>query len=231
MKNKKIVKVIWSLILICVVILGAIIIKEKSEYTLEETKELVKKGIELPDNIYLITKYYDEKENEIGKIEIQKSGNYEYIKQEEDGRVYCETFVDYNEEKLITVMHTNENIFIWNNHQKQEITEDTNEFIYSSKRNELYAHVGIYKFLGREKVNDRKCIVVSLTDNYKEGLYVTNYYIDMETGYILKQEDIKDGNVNSIMINQYFENVVKEEDIKKYNAEEYTDYEIIGDEL
>lgn len=231
MKNKKILKVIWSLVIICAVILGVIIIKEKSEYTLEETKELVKKSLELPDNIYLKTTYYDESENERGKIEIQRVGNYEYIKQEEDGRIYCETFIDYNEEKLITVMHTTENILINNNYQKLEITEDKNEFIYSSKRNELYAHVGVYKFLGREKVNGRKCIVVSLTDNYKEGLYVTNYYIDMETGYILKQEDIKDGNVNLIIMNQYFENVVKEDEIKKYNAEKYADYEILGDEV
>ena len=51
MKNKKILKIIGILIIICAVIVGAIVVKENSEYTLKETKELVKKSLELPDNI------------------------------------------------------------------------------------------------------------------------------------------------------------------------------------
>ena len=57
MKNKKILKIIGILIIICAAIVGAIIVKENSEYTLEETKELVKKSLEIPDNIYLKTTY------------------------------------------------------------------------------------------------------------------------------------------------------------------------------
>ena len=228
MKNKKILKIIGILIIICAAIVGAIIVKENSEYTLEETKELVKKSLELPDNIYLKTTYYDENGDERGRIENYIKGDYSYVKQEANCRVNYETYTDYNAARLITVMHTEEKIYIAENYPKQDVTEDSNEFIYSSKRNEQYAHLGIYQFLGREKVNDRKCIVVSLTDNNKEGLDVTNYYIDIETGYILKQEDIKDGNVNSTIINQYYEGAVPE-DIVKYNEEKYADYEKVND--
>lgn len=228
MKNKKILKIIGILIIICAVIVGAIVVKENSEYTLKETKELVKKSLEIPDNIYLKTTYYDENGDERGRIENYIKGDYSYVKQEANGRVNYEIFTDYNAAKLITVMHTEEKIFIAENYPRQDVTEDTNEFIYSSKRNEQYAHLGIYQFLGREKVNGRKCIVVSLTDNNKEGLDVTNYYIDIETGYILKQEDIKDGNVKFTMINEYYEGVVTE-DIVKYNEEKFADYEKVND--
>ena len=176
--------------------------------------------------MYINTKYFDENGNISGTIEFYYKDGKSYIKQEADGKLHYEIYSDNENKTLVSIMHLDKQIFINENYISKEITEDNNEFLISSKNNERYAHLGIYKYLGKEKVNGKECIKVSLTDNNIDSFNSDNYYIDIEKGYILKKESFRNEVLSYIIQNEYIENIVNDE-ILKVNINEYTDYEII----
>ena len=53
--KKKILIILGILIVVCLAVCGIIFYNKSLEYTVEETKELVKKGSNLPEEIYLKT--------------------------------------------------------------------------------------------------------------------------------------------------------------------------------
>lgn len=226
--KKKILIIIGILIVICLSVVGILFYNKSLEYTLEETKELVKKGSNLPEEIYFKTEYLDNEGNAVGWVESYQSGKLKYNKQASKDEVVLESFLDEDAKTFVIVFHENKQLDIRENYPIEEEAENSNEFLYSIKRNEKDTNLGIYEYLGREKVNDRKCIKVSLTDNDKDGVTATNYYIDIETGYILKQENIAEGKVESSIINTFDVNKVKDENLK-FDKEKYSDYEVIND--
>lgn len=226
--KKKILIILGILIVVCLAVCGIIFYNKSLEYTVEETKELVKKGSNLPEEIYLKTEYFDNEGNTVGWVESFQNGKLKHIKQASKDEVVLESFLDEEAKTFVIVFHENKQLDIKENYPIDEESENSNEFIYSIKRNEKYAHLGIYEYLGREKVNNRKCIKVSLTDNDKDGITATNYYIDIETGYILKQENVVDGKVESSIINTFDVNKVNGENLK-FEKEKYSDYEVISD--
>ena len=224
--KKKILIALGIMIFICIIIIAKIIYFECTKYTLEDTKELVRLSLNVPNNIYINTKYFDENGELSGTIKSYYKDGKSYIKQEKNGKLHYEIYSDNENKTLISIMHLDKQIFINENHIFKEITEDDNEFLVYSKNNERYAHLGIYKYLGKEKVNERECIKVSLTDNNKDSLNSDNYYIDIEKGYILKKESFRDEVLSYIIQYEYIENIVDDE-ILNVNIDEYIDYEVI----
>lgn len=226
--KKKILIILGVLIVICLAIVGVLLYNNNLEYTVEEIKELVKKGSNLPEEIYLKTEYFDNEGNIVGWVESYQNGKLKHTRQASKDKVVLESYLDEEEKRFVIVFHENKRLDIRENYPIDEDSYNSNEFLYSIKRNEQYAHLGIYEYLGREKVNGRRCIKVSLTDNNKEGVTSTNYYIDVETGYILKQENIVEGKVESSIVNIYDLTKVSGKNLK-FDKEKYSDYEVISE--
>lgn len=73
-----------------------------------------------------------------------------------------------------------------------------------------------YKYLKKEKYNDTECIVVDIED------YQAKVWINLETGFILKEELYLNGTLESITTYKVETNIVTDKEIDLPNLEEYT---------
>lgn len=73
-----------------------------------------------------------------------------------------------------------------------------------------------YKYLKKEKYNDTKCIVVYIED------YKAKVWINLETGFILKEELYLNGTLESITTYKVETNIVTDKEIDVPNLKEYT---------
>ena len=72
-----------------------------------------------------------------------------------------------------------------------------------------------YKYLKKEKYNDTECIVVDIED------YQAKVWINLETGFILKEELYLNGTLESITTYKVETNIVTDKEIDLPNLEEY----------
>ena len=79
--KKKILIILGILIVVCLAVCGIIFYNKSLEYTVEETKELVKKGSNLPEEIYLKKDYFENEGNTVGWVKTFQNGKLKHIKQ------------------------------------------------------------------------------------------------------------------------------------------------------
>ena len=227
--KKKVLIIIGILVLIIVAVVGLVVLNKEKEYTLDEVKELVEKGNVIPSNVFLNTEYFDKDGKSLGKVESYIKDKLKVTKQYSGTNIVAENYLNEETAELVTIIHKDKMIFIHSNYPVED--EINNEFLYSVSRNEKNENLGIYSYIGKEKVNNRKCIKVSLTDKdvTNNTELVINYYIDEENGRIIKIENLKDNVADMVLVNTYEDNAITDDKDMKFNKENYKDYTVAGE--
>lgn len=226
--KKKLLIIISIVIVAIITVMAFVLVKRNDNYSLEEVKELIELSYDMSDNLYFSSEYFDGENNSLGKTEMFKKDGITHSKQYSSTGLAAESIINANDNTLYTIMHSEKNIYCHTNYPADD-TNETNEFIYSSARNDANENLGIYEFLGMEMVNDRKCIKVSLTDIVDDTESVTIYYIDSERGYTLKTENIEDGKVIMSIVNVYDEGNVTDEEAAIFDINNYPEYTLVSD--
>ena len=179
-KNKKIMITISVIVVIFLLLLLALMIYLKDQYSLEETIKLLNTRGEQSNKSIEI----EQISNDWGKIErdvLQKDNLYHItVKNETDGNV---TEHYYNQE-------TSEMIFV---NQSQKIIVKLPNTIIETDYSGNATFMSMcsdedYQYMGKEIINEKECIKVSLTENRSDGNTESFFYIDIENGDVLKIE-------------------------------------------
>lgn len=198
-----------------------------SKYSLNEIANAINKSEKIPNNINIKikTNYIDGKTN---IYEIYAKDNMIYTYQEDI-------------ENKETINKTDE---LWNFIDKSIITIDNdNKIIYSKKiegngKNNPLTEILIgiskdikatpsklYKYYGIKKKDSKELLKFSLET--EETFYKMYYYIDTENWNISEIEGYKNSELEYNTIFSYSYNTVMDEDILKFDINDYTDYQYI----
>ena len=222
-KAQLIINIITAIIIIIILILGYKIVVN-NKYSQKYIKELVE--INTNTSNYIIEKCFIENESE----------RVEKITQKEDCRK--EKYTDTGKVVIYANnLEINESRKTYTETKIQSVDKDGNitEEPYTTKeiiqmhplKNEFnsYAYINSsneYKYLGKEKFNYKQCIKCKFI-LYGESNYII-VWIDEETGFILKEEEYKEGQLNKTVIYNTSINIVDDKDIVIPKLDDYTYY-------
>lgn len=241
-KKKFILIVVIDIILVAVIVIFGFRFYETQKYSIENLDEMMSTANIASNNIYLKTDFFYEDEDDIS-VENENFTRYMEV-YKKDGKNYT-VYTNSKNEKTMEIFYNSEtqkDIIV--NHIDKTVTgitleseESGNQFNYyedtfkfAMELNELYEHRGQYKYHGKEIIDGKKYLKISITDYYKEQVDRMYYYIDLETNFVIKRESWageteKDLAKISSMHHTYKYNEVKDEDILEFNIENYLDYQ------
>ncbi len=224
MKNLK-----KSLILFVVIISILIIflyIYQKSTYTVEEISAMLN-TTNFPNNIYIkVDTFAGNTDTYSETKEFYIKDNFEYIYSLDGNN---EEIYDLENYKFINIIHKDKVINLYNNIVAPNPNNDLKgNFFHSLLENKTYSNKGIYKYCGKTTINGKKCIKISMTNDFKLYTEVKYYYIDLETTYIVKNEFYSEGEKIYSQILYYEENAVTDEDVQKFDINNYPNYEFFS---
>lgn len=223
---KKNVFLIFAIIVITVIL--GIAIYYTNYYSLEKVKTILAEGDKLPENILIIQTVFDENNEQQGHIDYYIKGNMFYISQNDKTHTYAETISNGNDNYMIehdtkTIAHTT-NSTENNNDKSLWISDDFYNMLNQN---------AIYKYCGKETVDNAKGIKVSL---YQENVNQTNltyFWINLEDKHIVKKESYVKSSINDVTLKhsttyKYECDSVKDTDIVKFDKSKYEDYTYNG---
>lgn len=235
MKKKVIISVLF-IIVVTVLISGAIYFYKNTidtKYSKDKIVELVKNPNLKSTNYRCTVKNYVSEAKTLSSIEIfnhyTNSLTYSKIALPDENTITHET---------ITSLDTNEAILI--DHNEKEITKqaldvynaftyNTNTFLEKAKNETVNRNV--FKYKNKATIEDKKCLVVTITDDFSPYKYIYHYYIEENTGLILKSDCYTNVNHDKYTLKEsatysYEFDVVKEEDIIVFDEKNYKEYDI-----
>lgn len=218
MKKKYTIIIIISIIVIGLI---GIYIYYNMKYSLRNILKLLPFESELPNNAYIEEEHFDNVSEKVDlKVKTYIKDNIVYIYQ--DGK---EHLYNFNSGKLLFISHASKEITYFS------IGELDKEYILANNFNHegLKEYTNQYKYLGKEKIDDKIYIKFSITgDGIKEI-----YYLDVENKYISKIEDYRIENneykLKTTINYKLLYNAVKDEDILKFDIINYPDYTLNGE--
>jgi len=197
----KIIKILLSIIIICVILLGCKILFKGSTHSQYDRTTIINLLAKITEcNNYYCEYEYDER----NKVTYKFKNNI--VVSEFYG--IC-AYIDYN---------TNEN-FLLNKNEKRAIVSNV-ESNYNTYAPSIFQTINDfsyqYTYFKKENYNNHNCIVFQLDKN-DDYLKV---WIDIDSGFVLKSEEKED---DSIETTEYNINIgsVTDEDIKKPDLTEY----------
>ena len=230
-KKKSIIILIFVIIIIVAIIAGVIIYKN-STYSLEKVKSLLNSGKETEN-----MKITEEVSSENGNYENQTyeqyiKDNYIYsITKNSDSEVIGKVLYNKENSELITILDNQKQITV-NNNNLDENDKNTKVLKDESFMTLINSNAGAdYEYCGKEEINGKECIKVSLLNkNVVEKVEKEYYYIDLEDNYIVKNEIYEGTDENNLkktdeITYTYSYDTVKDEDILKFDRADYPDYE------
>lgn len=206
-----------KLIILFIIIIAMIIIIKiniKPEYTLDEIRDIV--NVEIPNNMYFkeMTTISKNGSKETFIIEILKKDQYIYYHSDK-----YEELCNYENNSLIRINNKDKEIELYNKEVHNPLDERLNMF-----ESFINSNAYKYKYLGKENINGQECIKILFKDMYSE----TYIYIDVPNKVISKFESYnKKNNESTISDLIYSNNIVKDEDILKFDIDNYPDYSYI----
>ena len=230
-KKKSMIILIFVIIIIVAIIAGVIIYKN-STYSLEKVKSLLNSGKETEN-----MKITEEVSSENGNYENQTyeqyiKDNYIYsITKNSDSEVIGKVLYNKENSELITVLDNQKQITV-NNNNLDENNKNTKVLKDESFMTLINSNAGAdYEYCGKEEINGKECIKVSLLNkNVVEKVEKEYYYIDLEDNHIIKNEIYEGTDENNLkktdeITYTYSYDTVKDEDILKFDRADYPDYE------
>lgn len=213
LKNKS--TIIYFIVIIPIVLLiFTLNIISKNKYSRNDVINLVTKSI-TPNNIYIENNIY-ENNSYCGFAKFYIKNNMEYIYQENNNQEKIEIYINNEDKTSILVLHSEKSI-IQNNYINNNAEFLPLKTTLLDKLNDSMKYQ--YNYCGKEKLDKTNCIKISLISNENDDSY--NYYIDENNGYIVKCEN---DNTQMIEIYKYDINVITDEQLKKFNLDNYSDY-------
>ena len=227
MKNIKvqlIINIITITIAIIVIILAYYMITN-SKYSRKFVKELIEKNGETHNYIIEIeSNSINDTETTIQKITQKDDARKEENIKRETITWYANDFVIIKDtEKTYSKLDGG---IVDENGERKKIYIPTSEIIsINPLKSEFNSYADTYndsnyKFLKKENYNDIKCIVVEFSSVNEENK--TKAWIDLETGFVLKEEEYSGGILERTTKYKVEANVVTNEDIDLPNLDEYT---------
>lgn len=230
-KKKSMIVLIFVIIIIVAIIAGVIIYKN-STYSLEKVKSLLNSGKETEN-----MKITEEVSSENGNYENQTyeqyiKDNYIYsITKNSDSEVIGKVLYNKENSELITILDNQKQITV-NNNNLDENNKNTKVLKDESFMTLINSNAGAdYEYCGKEEINGKECIKVSLLNkNVVEKVEKEYYYIDLEDNHIIKNEIYEGTDENNLkktdeITYTYSYDTVKDEDILKFDRADYPDYE------
>lgn len=230
-KKKSMIILIFVIIIIVAIIAGVIIYKN-STYSLEKVKSLLNSGKETEN-----MKITEEVSSENGNYENQTyeqyiKDNYIYsITKNSDSEVIGKVLYNKENSELITILDNQKQITV-NNNNLDENNKNTKVLKDESFMTLINSNAGAdYEYCGKEEINGKECIKVSLLNkNVVEKVEKEYYYIDLEDNHIIKNEIYEGTDENNLkktdeITYTYSYDTVKDEDILKFDRADYPDYE------
>ena len=230
-KKKSMIVLIFVIIIIVAIIAGVIIYKNYT-YSLEKVKSLLNSGKETEN-----MKITEEVSSENGNYENQTyeqyiKDNYIYsITKNSDSEVIGKVLYNKENSELITILDNQKQITV-NNNNLDENNKNTKVLKDESFMTLINSNAGAdYEYCGKEEINGKECIKVSLLNkNVVEKVEKEYYYIDLEDNHIIKNEIYEGTDENNLkktdeVTYTYSYDTVKDEDILKFDRADYPDYE------
>lgn len=226
LKNKKVIISLIVVILIIIIAILANYIYTKSRYSLENVQAMLDSA-KSDSNVH-ISEEYKGKENPntttVATVDTYMKDNLYYVTQKNvDGEVILESFGNTKEQKRVDVIHTDQTIV---SSTIAELEEGTNSnFLILSKN-----ATAEYEYIGKETINGKQCIKVSITNEYNDKVEKIYYYIDLEDNRIIKLENYTGNNIKELeqeseVTYTYSYNTVQDKDILSFDINNYPNYE------
>lgn len=225
------IKVILLICIVVILILGESCY-QKFYYSLDEVSNKLN-SVKLSQNVYIKEFEYTNEYKYYTNIYIKDNIQNIYYRRDslssniDNINALCiyenQKLIDINYiDKIVTTskVEENYNLYIPNKYS----------FFNSVEQHGLNENVGIYKYCGKEKVNGKKCIKISFTDNFENNILIDYYYIDIESNLIIKVQTYSGKNKNTLELIktitlEYQFDVVTDKDITKFDKNDYQDYE------
>lgn len=222
---KNIVKIIILLVIAISTYIG-IITYNNIRYSLDKIIELLVSQTELPTNVYIEEEHFDnESKQAYLKSKTYVKDNVVYTYQDGEKAQNIEMLYDFSKSELIAIIHDLKTITYFPSGESDKEYILSNNFNYEW----LKEYKEQYKYLGKEKIDDKIYIKFSITEDDIKNIF----YIDVENKYISKTENYKRDNneykLETTVNYKYLYNVVKDEDILKFDSNNYQDYTVQGE--
>lgn len=224
---KKLKFILNFTILIVTVIMLIFTIYKKTTYSLSKVISMLD-SINLPENIYISNETLSN--NQTMHTDYYVKNNLIYIYQKNSSSLVIESLYDLEKLKCTTILHPYKSIVT--------TTIDSNFNCVSGPIRDSFLHVLnlyenniIFKYCGKEIVNENNCIKISLTHTEDNIIDVYYYYIDLESNYIVKFENYSGDNENNMHLissetYKYCLDSVTDEDISNFDINNYPDYDL-----
>ncbi len=218
------------IILIIIIVIGGIIIGtgiiyRNTKYSLDKIMELLNSQTELPNNVYVEQEnFYGTSTEAYLRAKIYIKDNVVYTYQDGTESQNIEMLYDFSRSELIAIVHDLKTITYFS-------TGSSKEYILSNNFNYdwLKEYKEQYKYLGKETIDNKTYIIFSITEDNIKNIF----YIDVENKYISKTENYRRDNneykLETTVNYKYLYNVVKDEDILKFDSNNYQDYTVQGE--
>ena len=228
MEMKKILKIvgiiILALILIILIYFSTIhfngFLKKDNVMTREEVVALLKKGEEYPN-------YYYSPEDYIFFRNLNEMKTEYYIK---DGIIKCVNngsilrWKNYNTDEVISIMGKNAGVSSlksYYNYDDETVLYNQKGFDYSIIADEKTFNTN-FEYLGEKKYNERTTILVQVWNKDNTKVNPTIFYIDKDTGLIMKRIDYSAMGLIKLECNRNVKlDVVTDKEVERPNLDNY----------
>lgn len=222
----KIKKFLITLIIIVSIAIAFFYVYQKSTYTLDEVCAMLN-TTSFPNNIYVkvdILVGSDDTYSETTNFYIKDNLEYISMSNGENEELY-----NLEDNTYVSIDHTNKVISMSNDIVAPNPNNSLkSDFFSSVLENQTFPQKGIYKYCGKTIIDGKKCIKISMTNNFEIYTDINYYYIDLETTYIVKHEFYNENEKKYTEVLSYEENRVTDLDIPKFDINNYPDYELIS---
>lgn len=222
-KSTKLILIILVIIILISLVFLIVKFLSKPEYTLKDITSLIK-APQFTDNMYvkiesISTNHPNNSNSGVILEEFYILGNKQYLTTKSNDNLTQAELIDYDSKTEIQIDYTYKKINYFNvlksdNPIMQNITSSITSYIgiLNTAKN--------YKYLGKETLNNIEYIKFSINNEL-------TYYINSQTNYIDKIEAYEGENLVWTLNYTYSYNTVTEDNILKFDINNYPDYEYI----
>ena len=217
-------------VIAAIIIFLILILFIKNTYNLEHVSSMVSSS-KFPTNVHIKSEIVSDESTQYVDYYIKEDNIY--VCQKDNASTIVETLQDLESSEQLIIMHTDKIIIkSFAMSSVEELLKDTFS-ILSEKAKQNKDNVE-YKYCRKENIEGRECIKVSFEENLTDKVEMRYFYIDLENNYIIKfeyYEGSNDKELNKIQTETYsYEfNSVTDDDILKFDINNYPDYQYIGE--
>ena len=217
-------------VIAAIILFSLLMLFIKNTYNLEKVSSMISSST-LPENVHIKNEIVSDESTQYVDYYIKDDNTY--VCQKDNSLTIAETLQNTETSEQIIILHKDKVITKSSNETDMEIPLKETFSILSEKAKESKNSV-VYKYCGKENIEGKECIKVSFEEKLTDKVEITYFYIDLEKNYIIKYEYYEGSNekeLNKIQTETYSyeENSVTDNDILKFDINNYPDYQYIGE--